>query len=263
MSDNSDLSVIITGGASGIGAATARRILADGGTVGLIDIDQNRGEALAKELGDKACFALADALSESEMAAAHDALAAQMPPVNGLLAAAGAPQVPKRIEDHDLKAYKEILDSHSDTTFIANKIVGGAIAARGPGTVVNISSIIAFNPGPILAYGAGKAVIANMTKILAVQWAKAGVRVNAVAPGFTETPFLFKGERQGARDFSPMISSMPVDRILQPEEIAEVIFFLLSPASSAVTGQVLSCDGGTLAGAGWWGFNGFENAYGS
>lgn len=258
MSDTSDLSVIITGGASGIGAATARRVLAGGGSVGLIDIDENRGEALAGELGDGASFALADALDEGEMTAAHEALASGMPPINGLVACAGAPQVPKRIENHDVSAFTEVMLTHTNTTFIAGKVIGGAIAARGPGAVVNIASIIAFNPGPILAYGAGKAAIANMTKSMAVQWAAQGVRVNAVGPGFTDTPFLTKGERQGARDFTPLTDSTPIGRLLQADEIAEVIYFLLSPASSAITGQTIVCDGGVLAGAGWWGFGSFD-----
>ena len=258
MSDGNRLSVIITGGASGIGAATARRVVAGGGRVGLIDIDENRGEEVAAELGDAAAFARADALDEGEITAAHEALAAKLPPINGLVACAGAPQVPKRIEDHDVDAFAEVVESHTKTTFIAGKVVGGAIAARGPGAVVNIASIISFNPGPILAYGAGKAAIANMTKSMAVQWAKQGVRVNAVGPGFTETPFLTKGERQGKRDFTPLLESTPVGRLMQPEEIAEVIYFLLSPASSAVSGQTIVCDGGVLAGAGWWGFGGFD-----
>ena len=93
---------------------------------------------------------------------------------------------------------------------------------------------------------------------MAVQWARQGVRVNAVGPGFTETPFLTKGERQGKRDFTPLLESTPVGRLMQPEEIAEVIYFLLSPAASAVSGQTIVCDGGVLAGAGWWGFGGFD-----
>ncbi len=254
------LSVIITGGASGIGAATARRIVADGGHVGIIDLDENRAEALAAEIGS-ALVARADALEEEEVAAAHHALAAGMPAINGLVACAGAPQMPKRIEDFPTEEWAQVMDSHAKTTFIANRVIGAAMAARGAGAVVNVSSIMSYRPGPILAYAPGKAAIANMTEILAVQWARDGVRVNAVAPGFTETPFLTKGERQGKRDFTPIIESVPVGRLMQPQEIAEVIFFLLSPAASAVNGTVVVCDGAFMAGNGWWGFGGFDDIW--
>jgi NAD(P)-dependent dehydrogenase (short-subunit alcohol dehydrogenase family) len=251
------LSVIITGGASGIGAATAKRVVADGGQVGIIDLDENRAEALAGDLGS-AFVARADALSEAEMIAAHDDLAARMPPIDGLVACAGAPQMPKRIEDHGVEEWSQVMDSHAKTTFIANRVIGAAMAARGAGAVVNIASVMSYRPGPILAYAPGKAAIANMTEILAVQWARDGVRVNAVAPGFTETPCLTTGERQGKRDFTPLLESTPVHRLMQPEETAEVIFFLLSPASSAVNGTTIVCDGAWMAGGGWWGFGGFD-----
>ncbi len=256
MNGENGLSVIITGGASGIGAATARRIVADGGRVGLIDIDENRAEALADDIGPAAWAVRADAVDEAEMTAAHEALAARMPPINGLVAAAGIPQVPKRIEDYAVEDWSAVMESHTHSTYIANRVIGGAMAARGGGAVVNVVSAIALRSGPTLAYAPGKAAVASMTEILAVQWAKQGVRVNGVAPGFTDTPFLKRGERQGERDLTPIKESSPIGRLLRPEEIAEVIHFLLSPASSAVNGTVVACDGGYVAGSGWWGFGG-------
>jgi NAD(P)-dependent dehydrogenase (short-subunit alcohol dehydrogenase family) len=257
MTPENGLSVIITGGASGIGAATARRIVADGGHVGLVDIDDNRAEALAGDIGPAAWAVRADALDEGEMTAAHEALAAHLPPINGLVAAAGIPQVPKRIEDYAVDDWAQVMDSHTHTTYIANRVVGGAMAARGGGgAVVNVVSAIALRSGPTLAYAPAKAAVASMTEILAVQWAKQGVRVNGVAPGFTDTPFLKRGERQGKRDLTPIEESSPIGRLQRAEEIAEVIHFLLTPASSAVNGTVVACDGGYSAGSGWWGFGG-------
>lgn len=256
MTDKNGPSVIITGGASGIGAATARRIVAGGGHVGLVDIDENRAQTLAEEIGPAARAVRADATDESEMTAAHQALAADMSPIDGLVAAAGMPQVPKRIEDYAVEEWAQVMDSHTHSTYIANRIVGAAMAARGGGAVVNVVSAIAMRSGPVLAYSAGKAAVASMTEILAVQWAKQGVRVNGVAPGFTDTPFLKRGERQGERDMTPIKQSSPIGRMLRPEEIAEVIHFLLSPASIAINGTVVACDGGYVAGSGWLGFGG-------
>lgn len=126
------------------------------------------------------------------------------------------------------------------------------------GAIVNLASVVGIHPGPTLAYGPAKAGVINLTKILATQWAKAGVRVNSVAPGWTDTPFLRPAQRGGQRDAAPIKKAVPMGRLLAPEEIAQPIAFLLSSAASAITGVVLPCDGGFLAAAGWSAYGGFE-----
>jgi len=253
----SGLCVIVTGGASGIGAAVAKKIVADGGHVGLMDINADAAQALAKELGERALAVPADALNESDMLAKHAELAAKLPPINGLVTCAGRPQRPLPIEDYAVEDWAANLDSHLKSTYIACRLIGAAMAQRGVGAVVNVASVLAFRPGPVLAYGPAKAGVVSLTQSLAVQWATRGVRVNAVAPGWTDTPFLRPKERGGERDFAPIIEATPLGRLMQPAEIAEVIGFLLSPAASAVTGVTIPCDGGILAGSGWKPYGGF------
>lgn len=253
--------VAITGGASGIGAATARRVIEAGLSIVLLDVDEARARATAESLGECASSAACDTSDERSLAAALDTIGATMPPLRGLVCCAGRPPVPYPIEETPVDEWRGLLDSHLTGTFLACKIIGGAIATAGQGgSIVTTASVVGFNPGPVLGYGAAKAATINLTKALAVQWAPKGVRVNGVAPGWTETPFLTAKRAEGKRDLRPILAASPQERLLKPDEIAEVIWFLLSPAASAVTGTTIVCDGGTLAGAGWAPYGGLPRA---
>ena len=258
-SSSFDAFVVITGGASGIGAATARRVVDAGGRVGLIDVNGEGAQRLAAQWPDRAWAAQADAVDETSMRAAFDSFAGQHADLAGLVNCAGLAQVPAPIEDYAVDAFQRIVDSHLRTTYVACRVIGSAIAQRGQGCIVNIASVLSFRPGPVLAYGPAKAAIVNLTSALAVQWAHRNVRVNAVAPGWTDTPFLRPKERKGERDLTPILNATPMHRLMKPEEIAEVIFFLLSPASSAITGATIPCDGGVVAGSGWAPYGGFPS----
>lgn len=246
------LSVFITGGASGIGAAAARRIVRDGGHVAIVDLNIDNAKALADELGSRSIALQANTLSEEDVRAAHAAAASAMPPINGLVNSAAAQPTGVPIEALSPAEFDRVLNSHVTGTMIPCKIVGAAMAERGRGAIVNLASVLAYRSGPVLAYGAGKAAIVSLTEALAVHWGKKGVRVTAVAPGWTETPFI-----QHRRDmFERIAQSNAMGRLLQPDEIGEVIHFLLSPAASAITGTTVVCDGGYLAASGWNPFGG-------
>lgn len=250
--------VVISGGASGIGAAVARKTIATGASVAILDLNETRGHELTSELGPNSVFVSCDVTVELSLHEALSLITKTLAPVQGLVCCAGAAPVPLAIEETSLTEWSRILQTHLTGTFATCKVFGAHIAASGHGgAVVATASVLGFNSGPVLAYGAAKSGTINLTKALAVQWASRGVRVNAVAPGWTETPFLRPKERGEARDFTPILSASPQHRLLQPAEIAEVVWFLLSPASTAVTGSVIVCDGGTLAGAGWAPYGGF------
>ena len=260
MSTATHLSVLITGGASGIGAATAERVLASGGWAVIVDVNRDAMQALANGLGERVILAECDALDEDRLSRALQECEQRIPPINGLVTCAGIPPVPRKIEDTSTAEFCRLVDSHLKGTFIACRVVGGAIAARGGGAVVNLASVLSFRPGPVLGYGAAKAGVINLTEALAVQWASKNVRVNAVAPGWTDTPFLKPKERGGHRDLTPILRATPMGRLMQPSEIAQVIFFLLSPAASAVTGATIPCDGGVIAGSGWQPYGGWPES---
>ena len=256
-----DWSVIVTGGASGIGAAVCRRVVAAGGYVAVLDLNADAAASLSRELGPRAIAAAADVLDEAGVVAVNEAIAAKMPLITGLVNCAGIAQIPKSIEDYAVADWARVVDSHLKGTYISCRVFGSAMAARGYGAIVNLASVLSFRPGPVLAYGPAKAAIVNLTQALAVHWAKCGVRVNAVAPGWTDTPFLKPKERAGERDLTPILHATPLGRLMQPHEIAEVIYFLLSPASAVVVGAIIPCDGGVIAGSGWAPYGGFPESH--
>lgn len=244
---------VITGGASGIGLATAKRLTGAGGRVALLDIDLERGRRAARELGEGAAAFPGDVMDQDSLSSAADRVESELGPMGGLVCAAGAPQVPGSIADMRTEDWEAVTASHLKGTFLTCRTFGTRIVDGGHGgAIVNIASVTGLCPGPTYAYAPAKAAIMNLTTILAVDWARAGVRVNGVAPGWTDTPFLTrKSDPERPRDTAALAKASPLGRLLTAEEIAEVIVFLLSPQSSAIVGTTVLCDGGFLAARGW------------
>lgn len=242
--------VVITGGASGIGEAAGARLVDAGAHVCLFDINGQLLDESVARLGERATGHMCDVTDESRFKQTFDSVHGHGP-IDGLVCCAGLPELPTSAQDLSMAQWNRIMDSHVNGTLIACRVAGAAMIEDGGGAIVNTASVLAFNSGPVVAYGAAKAAIVNLTSALAVQWACRNVRVNAVAPGWTDTPFLRPRERAGKRDLSPILAATPLNRLLDATEIAEVIAFLLSPRSSAIVGTTVVCDGGVLAGAGW------------
>ncbi len=156
----------------------------------------------------------------------------------------------------------EIETAHGPITglFLVARSVGVRMAKRRHGAIVNVASVAGMTSGPIHAYTAAKAGVIQITQTLAAEWGRAGVRVNAVSPGFTRTAALEAGIASGALDQNRLARNTAMNRLVEPTEVAQAIAWLLSPASSGVTGINLPVDAGFVAGSTWDAYGGLREA---
>lgn len=235
---------IITGAAEGIGWALARRFAAAGCRVALADIAGERAEARAAELGSGHLGLVCDVSDEASVRAAVATAVAALGPIEILVNNAGIGDTHLPTIEQDIGQFERVLKVHLGGTFLMSREVARLMTDRG-GAILNISSIAGLGGLPRRnAYGAAKAGIAQMTKNLACEWAGRGIRVNALAPGYTGTALVRRLEAAGRIDRAKLERRIPMGRLAEPEEIAEAGWFLCSPAASYVTGAILSVDGG-------------------
>jgi NAD(P)-dependent dehydrogenase (short-subunit alcohol dehydrogenase family) len=234
--------VVLTGATGGIGGSVARMLAAAGAVLAVTDLSAEPVEELASELGvlGRAC----DAASWEGFAAFRSHVEAELGPIDGVVNCAGL-WAPAPYEDVDERALDETLDANLKTAFVACRTVLPGMVARGSGSVVNFAST-AGEYGSIRAaahYAAAKGGVIALTKSLAREVSPAGVRVNAVSPGPTDTPALLAAtpEQRAIAGSRTLFG-----RLGQPHEIAGACVFLLSPLSTFVTGTVLQVNGGAL-----------------
>jgi NAD(P)-dependent dehydrogenase (short-subunit alcohol dehydrogenase family) len=243
---------LISGGASGIGAETARLIVREGGKVVIADRDEAKGRALAGELGAAAAFAALDVTDEPAWRKAVATTVGTYGGLHALLNAAGV-GVRNTIEDCSLEDYRRINDINSLGTFLGCKTAIPAMKTSGGGSIVNISSVLGLRGASgALAYCASKGAVRALTKNVALYCAqmKYNIRCNSVHPGYIDTPMIAprlsqtvdnRSGRQALEDLHPL------GRLGRPEEVANMILFLLSDESSFSTGSEFVCDGGLTA----------------
>jgi NAD(P)-dependent dehydrogenase (short-subunit alcohol dehydrogenase family) len=232
---------LVTGGAKGIGAAIATVLAEAGAQIVIADLDAATGTRLAADL--KGAFHMLDVTDP----AACYALAEQVSP-DIVVANAGIVHNGPTAEI-DLSDWQRVLDVNLTGVFNTLRAFGPGMIARQSGAVVCISSMcgeIAVWPQPQAAYNAAKAGVNMLVKSTAVEWARNGVRVNAVAPGYTATELTLAGRANPAW-FDIWIERTPMARLGTPQEIADAVLFLASDAASFVTGTVLNIDGGYTA----------------
>lgn len=237
--------VIITGGASGIGLATVRRLLAAGRVVSVLDANAEAIATAAGELtGERCRFMRADVRVEAEVGDALDDAVAQQGAIVGLVNSAGIGRdVP--FAETSATLFREIIEINLVGTFIVSQAVVARMGEDG-GAIVHIASVSGLrgNVGRV-GYGASKGGIVNMTQVMAAELGARNIRVNGVAPGPIDTPLVKAMHDPEIRAIWQR--HVPQARYGTPEEVAEAICFLLSDAASYVNGHVLAVDGGFLA----------------
>ena len=240
---------LITGGGNGIGRAVAHRFARAGMTVVIADYDHAAAEQVRGEVVENG--AQADALSVDvtvarEVTALVSDVAQRFGRIDTLANIAGGSFYTKRIEDFTWTEFKRVIDTNLKGTFLMCREVARLMQKQRAGRIINTASNYGVTGSAFRApYSAAKAGIVGFTKSLALELAPDGIRVNTVAPGPTDTPRVMEKETPEARR-QRWSSAIPLGRTAQPENLAELYYFLTTPESAAITGQLFHCNGGLI-----------------
>lgn len=236
---------LVTGATGGLGAAISTLFHAEGATVYLTDVDRERGEQLAGELGERARFLVLDVTDEDAWSAAARAVADDGTRLTTLVNCAGA-ALRSPLVDTSLEAFRRLVELNLTGTFLGLRTAGLHLADGG--AVVNISSLNGVLPTANLgAYVASKAAVSALTRVAALEYAGRGITVNAVCPGSIDTAITDRDDFAGL-DWDAYVRTIPLNRRGAPEEVAHAALYLASDESRYVTGTNLVVDGGIAAG---------------
>lgn len=235
---------VVTGGASGIGEATARLFIQEGAKVVIADLNEEKGRKLAGELGEAAIYMNVNVTKEDHITAMFAEAEAKFGQVDILInnAGIGSQGVSDELSYED---WHQIISINLDGVFLAAKHAIKAMKKNGGGSIVNMASILGHvGQAQTAAYTASKGGVVNLTRALAVEYASENIRVNAIGPGYIDTPLLDQLDEDMKNH---LISLHPLGRLGTSEEVANATLFLASDEASFVTGANLMVDGGYTA----------------
>lgn len=235
---------VITGGASGIGLATARKLLSEGAKVVLVDWNEDVSE-IAKTLNNDALGIRCDVSSDTDVQKSVNDIMEKFGHIDFLVANAGIGGGPNKAHEVSVDEWNKVIGVNQTGIFLMNKYVISEMLKNGGGAIVNTSSMYGLVGTTMsFAYSASKGAINQMTRSLALTYARDNIRVNAVAPGYVDTPILAEVPKD-MKD--AMANQLPVGRLGKDTEIANLICYLLSDDATFITGAIVPIDGGFTA----------------
>ena len=238
--------VIVTGGARGMGASHARGFVAEGANVVIADVLEKEGRTLARELGDHAIFSRLDVTSDADWAATVAAAEDAFGPVSVLVNNAGIVRFGS-ITETEPAAWRQLIDINLTGTFLGIRAVVPSMRAASGGAIVNISSAGGMMAYPnTAAYAASKWGVRGLTKTAALELGRDNIRVNSVHPGPIRTPMTAGPDAAAA--VAAEASHLAIARVAEPDEITRLVLFVASDEASFSTGSEFIADGGVLLG---------------
>jgi NAD(P)-dependent dehydrogenase (short-subunit alcohol dehydrogenase family) len=240
-----DRVAVVTGGGSGIGLATARRLAAEGAKVAVVDLNSETGKAAADDVGG--LFIQADVTSEDDVAAMYDATLGAFGRIDIAFNNAGiSPPDDDSILDTGIEAWRRVQEVNLTSVYLCCKHVIPHMRARGGGSIINTASFVAVlgSATSQISYSASKGGVLAMSRELGVQFAREGIRVNALCPGPVNTPLLQELFAADPERAARRLVHVPMGRFAEAEEIAAAVAFLASDDASFVTAATFLVDGG-------------------
>lgn len=239
---------IITGAAQGMGAAHARIFVAEGAKVVITDINAAAGEALAAELGDTAVFHMLDVADEGGWRTVVAAAEQRFGAVTALVNNAGILGPGQPCADLDEADFLKVCAINQTAVFLGSKHVIPSMIRAGGGSIINVSSIsgiVAIYGTPNVAYAASKFAVRGITKQVAIEYGKQGIRANSVHPGYIRTPMMTAALDD--EQIKIASGSVPIGRVGEVEDVSNLVVFLASDESTFITGSEHIIDGGLTA----------------
>jgi NAD(P)-dependent dehydrogenase (short-subunit alcohol dehydrogenase family) len=240
-----DRVAVVTGAGSGIGLASARRMASEGAKIAVVDIDGETGKAAAEEVGG--LFVQADVTAEDEVAAMYDATLGAFGRIDIAFNNAGiSPPDDDSILDTGIEAWRRVQEVNLTSVYLCCKHVIPHMRARGGGSIINTASFVAVlgSATSQISYSASKGGVLAMSRELGVQFARDGIRVNALCPGPVNTPLLQQLFAADPERAARRLVHVPMGRFAEAEEIAAAVAFLASDDASFVTAATFLVDGG-------------------
>jgi NAD(P)-dependent dehydrogenase (short-subunit alcohol dehydrogenase family) len=241
---------LVTGGGRGIGRGIAKGLAGAGAALAVWDIDGASAADTASEVGEGSVADEVDVTDADAVEGALDQVVSELGPVDVVVANAGATSRAP-LESLTDEEFRHVLDVNLGGTFNCTRAVGRRLIESGrPGSVVTIASIsglVGNRGGDNSHYCMTKGGVVAFTRSLAVEWARHGIRVNAIAPGYTVTPMTDRLRESDPDWYDELVHRVPLERFGSPEEMAGAAVFLASPAAAYITGHVLVVDGGYTA----------------